>query len=228
MWISMWINFSDTHFSVNIQDTEISCQEYVYQTLITISSNSFKDANIFREMCLLFYPVKNTVLRLWDFSDQLQISTLFKHQTKKNHSTSTDLTIKKKGRKVCQIISDSKKIWEVCDLLGSRRKLVCQINDLLWIVLLSLFKGNEPWFWKVLSQSCQFLNSLKSHSGRISISFTYGVILMRCGAMSRPEEKKSAFCSHLYHGSAAWPWANHLSSLDSSSSIWKLGMILYF
>lgn len=51
---------------------------------------------------------------------------------------------------------------------------------MLWIVLLSLFKGNEPWFWKVQSQSCQFLNILKSHCEKISISFKYRVILMRC------------------------------------------------
>jgi len=50
-------------------------------------------------------------------------------------------------------------------MLGIRKKLIFQINNLLWIVLLSLFNGNEPQFWKVLSQSCQLLNSLKSHVG---------------------------------------------------------------
>lgn len=70
-------------------------------------------------------------------------------------------------------------------MLGSRRKLICQINDLLWIALLSLFKGNEPWFWKVLSQSCQFLSSLRSHCGRIYIFFLYRLISMRCIIMSK-------------------------------------------
>jgi len=47
MWISTWINFIDSHFSKNIQVTEVSCQECVYQTLITIRSSDFKNANIF-------------------------------------------------------------------------------------------------------------------------------------------------------------------------------------
>lgn len=107
---------------MNSQDTEISCQECVYETLITIGTSSFKDENIFSEMCLLFYPVKRTVLRLWNFSDQLQISILFKHQKKKknNHSISTDLIIIKnkaeKSVKSFQIANKSEKAvicWEV-------------------------------------------------------------------------------------------------------------------
>lgn len=82
MCISMWLDFSDTNFSVNIQDTEFSCQE---------CDTSFKDPDIFSEMFLLFYPVRKPVLRLWNFSDRLQIRTLLKHQEKKNHSISTDL-----------------------------------------------------------------------------------------------------------------------------------------